>query len=127
MPKLATKKTWKEVQTWYTGEVLGYVAPAYADAYQAKFEELLSRANGETKGEDLLKTYNEINAEIEKLKKVEAYNGKETVNYFGNITAAFKNKDGYAGDAITTTCSTVLLRLVISLLKLMLRKTILIS
>ena len=98
-PNLNTEKTWKEVQSWYTGEVLGYVAPAYADAYQATFEALLSRANGETAGIDLLQTYNEIKAEISKLEKVQAYNGTENVNYFNNIVAAFKAKDGFKGEA----------------------------
>ena len=97
MPKLQTKKTWAEVQTWYTGEVLGYVAPTYADAYQAKFEELLARSKNEKTGIELLQTYNEITAEVEKLKKVQAYNGKENVDYFDKIVEAFKEYDKKSG------------------------------
>ena len=52
MPELTVKKTWKEVQAWYTEDVLGRVAPAYANKYQTTFETLLARGNGETEGEE---------------------------------------------------------------------------
>ena len=99
MPELNVKKTWKDVQNWYSVEVLSYVAPAYAKVYQDKFEELFARANGEDTGVALLQTYNEISFEIENLKKTQVYNGKQNIEYFNNIVAAFENKEGYAGEA----------------------------